>query len=354
MGAALALGAGIGAVMWIPPVVQQFTTEPGNLSELWRYYTSTGEPTLGWSAAYGQWTSLYELTPSWLPIGESPATWADTTVHLPVLALVVVAGVATAVLRRNVRLIRGLGIAIVANLAAVVATASVRGAPNAYLVVPTRGVAAVTLALAVAAIVDAVPTGAATVVRTVALSLAGVLAAVVGIRQVTATEPAAPYAPTIEALSDAIEDQSDSCSLRVDSNDDFQANEVLGAVMLQLERRGVDAGPADRADRFGSHRTSDTDDRCEVLIAPPSARADVEQNGYRVFSEYQPLTAEVQRRLATLREREAAVARQLPQTSDPDAQAKLFLESLTLQHEVDELVDGRVPMLAAIRRPADT
>ena len=46
-GVDLAIAAGVGLVMWAPPLVDEFTNEPGNLTILWQHFSSPDEAVLG-------------------------------------------------------------------------------------------------------------------------------------------------------------------------------------------------------------------------------------------------------------------------------------------------------------------
>jgi hypothetical protein len=64
-GVDLAIAAGVGLVMWAPPLVDEFTNEPGNLTILWQHFSSPDEAVLGLREAaritlrlldpFGQW-----------------------------------------------------------------------------------------------------------------------------------------------------------------------------------------------------------------------------------------------------------------------------------------------------------
>ena len=67
----LAVGLTLAVVLWLPPLYDELTNDPGNLSLLWQYFTS-GEQTIGWRAAGD--VLLQHLNPWRLATGE---LWGD-------------------------------------------------------------------------------------------------------------------------------------------------------------------------------------------------------------------------------------------------------------------------------------
>ena len=100
----VAWGAGIGVVLWLPPVADQFTEEPGNLRQLVDHFGSPPETPLGFSEGVrlalrhlDVWGGLVtQLTgtgasstprrrgaaPSRSSCGPSPQSWPGGSVHL--------------------------------------------------------------------------------------------------------------------------------------------------------------------------------------------------------------------------------------------------------------------------------
>jgi hypothetical protein len=105
-----------------------------------------------------------------------------------------------------------------------------------------------------------------------------------------------------------------------------------------------------QAARVGRHRVSNPDGRCEVRVAPPAARTDLESAGYEVVAEYQPFSTEVAARIDELNRRQTQAKSTLAVTTDPATKRRLFADVLYSVQEIDALSSGRVPMLAAIRR----
>ena len=56
--------------LWVAPVIQQFTGDPGNLGEIWRYFTD-GEATAGLGAATRVFAVEFRVLPPWLFGSES-------------------------------------------------------------------------------------------------------------------------------------------------------------------------------------------------------------------------------------------------------------------------------------------
>lgn len=108
-------GIVLGTVLWVPPIVEQLTRSPGNLSSLWRYFTAPGEPPVGlrsgvelllvhhdpWRLVTGQVLSGRALvTGSTLPGALMLGCWAIAAIvairlrHRPLVRLHLVIGAA--------------------------------------------------------------------------------------------------------------------------------------------------------------------------------------------------------------------------------------------------------------------
>ena len=147
------------ALAWVPPIVQELTTSPGNLTLLWRYGTSGagGYPLRTAAATVGAALSVVPLGSRWVlangvqaRLGDGP-WWAVAWTIAFVAGLVAVAIVAH---RRGRRFAADLAVlTVAATAAAVLAMSRVDGTINFYLltwmsILPVAGIAAAVLALA--------------------------------------------------------------------------------------------------------------------------------------------------------------------------------------------------------------
>lgn len=124
------LAVGVGVVVWLPPLVQQLTEDPGNFWITYRYFRYSPDVPIGW--AHGLHLTALQIRPfgSWLT-----GTWQTTGSALPGLALLVVwLGVAAATRREDPRLDRLHVVLAVSLVAAAASSARIFGEVWGYLV----------------------------------------------------------------------------------------------------------------------------------------------------------------------------------------------------------------------------
>ena len=194
-------------LMWLPPVVQQFTNHPGNLTLIYRFFDAThpGQSLVGalWSVAAG--ASVLVVGP-----GEIMGSILGGTPSHPVLAVTVALAtvalaVAVAVVAARQRARFALGTAaltLVGCLAAVLAVTHVVGFIFGYLVVWT-------VVLPVAAIIGAglirIPAPTTRTGLRVALCAVAILAGGTAVARVAAIPPLARAGdPHVAALADLV------------------------------------------------------------------------------------------------------------------------------------------------------
>ena len=193
-GAVLVVGGLVAlALAWLPPVVQQFTNQPGNITLIERFFSAshTGQP-LGaslWSVAAG--SAVLVVGPSEVMtsiLGGTPAH-AGLAVATTVATLAAALAVTVVGVRRGSRFAWGLGcLTLVGWVAAVVAVTHVVGFVFGYLVVWA-------VVLPVAALIGLgtlpVPLGRAASGLRVALCAVAVVAGVAACARVAAVPPLA-------------------------------------------------------------------------------------------------------------------------------------------------------------------
>jgi hypothetical protein len=347
------LGAAVSAALWIPPLVQQLRDRPGNLTAIWRWQTSgAGGARLGVTAALDHWSSMYGIAPSWLHSTSADTAWMRPVLTVPWLAIPVVGGAVVALVRRDALMVRGLGVAAAANVGAVMGTATISGSLYSYLLVPTRGVAAVTLALGVGALLRASPVALRHVATATLVAAALVLTGTWTARIMTGTPARGRDGAAVDTLAAGVAAHRSGCPLFVTNAAGFEPSWDAQGLMLRLERAGIDVTTStSEASRVGRHRVSAPEGRCEVRVAPPSDRAELESAGYQVIAEYRPFSAGTAARIDELNRRQAEADQALDATTDLIVRRRLFAEVLRAVQEIDELSGGHVPMVAALRRP---
>lgn len=126
---------GVGAIAWLPPVIDQLTNSPGNLRELARFSLDPPEPAAGWATAMDVFGAQLGVPPAWLRRAELLPGAVDTP---PVPALFVVGlllAAGCAAYRRGHRTAgRLVAIVLAAALGAFVATARITGPVFDYLI----------------------------------------------------------------------------------------------------------------------------------------------------------------------------------------------------------------------------
>jgi hypothetical protein len=266
--APVATAVAVGAVVWAPPVYEELTRSPGNLTEVVRWFDS-GEPTRGWGVGWRLVSGQYGVVPEWLTGLRAPAVFTgeprvvDEPV-LPVLLLLVVAAVAVLV-RRRVAGGGALAVAwLVASVAGIAATARVIGPAYAYRTGWTLVLGAVGgLLVAWAAgreVAVRIPNGARLrrAAAPVALAVLAVLAATTSLAFVRAGVPEAAAAARIGGVAPdvlAALPAGDGPVL-VDGRSGWGGLIQAPGLVLELEREGVDARLAGST-AVGAHRSYD-------------------------------------------------------------------------------------------------
>ncbi|MFZ4518092.1 MAG: hypothetical protein ACOYOP_06870 [Microthrixaceae bacterium] len=346
------VGAALAALMWVPPLVEQL--RGGNLGDVVRYAFTGDEPAAGLGLAARVMSQQYAWWPEWAGGGADPGLLYLPSWAVPVLLVVVVAGVAAAVVRRSGPLVRGLAVALVAQLAALVGASRIRGQFNDYLMVYRWSIAAMALALAVAALVELRPSWSAPAVRVASvLATVGLLAT--GVVQWVVEDPEAGAAPAALAAADAIESRSDGGPVVVGTVSDFQGVALWAATVLQMEKRGVPvrvtrrSEGADMTSRFGAHRTSDSPAR--FLVARPNATRLLVEQGWVPVGGYQPLTRRQQAELDRLEAERAALGDPPPGSAEAGLSgAERLARIAALDRRSEVLLAGRTPFLVFERR----
>ena len=348
-------GAGVAALMWLPPLVEQF--RGGNLGDVVRFAFSGDEPAAGLGLAARVVSQQYAWWPEWAGGGADPGILYLPSWAVPVLGLVVVAGVAAAVVRRSVPLVRGLAVVLVVQLAALLGASRIRGQFNDYLIVYRWPVAAMALALSVAALVDLRRSWSAPAVR-VASVLAAVGLLATGVVQWVVEDPEAGAGPAAVAAADVIAaragDRPPDRPVVVATVADFQGVALWAATVLQLERRGVPvrvtrlSEGADMSSRYGAHRTSDADPG--FLVARPNATPALAARGWVPVGGYQPFTRGEQRRLERWETERSRLGDPPPGSEEAALSgAQRLARITTLTRRIDALLAGRTPFLVFAR-----
>ena len=341
-----ALGGAVTALMWLPPLVEQVTRDPGNLSELLAR-RGTGSP-VGFGTAAATMSQAFAALPSvldparvtdaFLPIDPTAPWW----LAVPTIGLVMAA-------RHGDRVhLRGLAVAAGALLGSLLGIAMISDALYGYLATWSRGVVVVTLALGAGAALGRAAPRTRAVAFAAAATVTVVASLVIGARQIGADNPQGAYGATVDALARSVPPPGAATPvLSVDAVADVQASEVAAGLLLRLERDGhrVTSRTFD-ANRIGAHRHEREPERL-LVVAPLGQAQRLVDEGWEVLGAYQPLSrGEAERADALLR----ALA-ELPEPRTDEERIENFRRATELSEEFESLTAGRVPMLVA-QRPA--
>ena len=355
---ALLGGLGIAAAMWVPPVIEQLTQHPGNLSTIADRAGHSG-PISGIGFALRLMSGAFAVRPTWTGAGTTTVlNVLQPSWRVPALAVIPIAAAVVAFRRRDLLALRGLAVCAAAVVAGVVAAARIDGAPFSHLVPWIDPVAATTVAVGLWVLCrHALPAAARSWVPTVAGATTAVAAIVLVIGQLGAPVPDRTLDHALRAVGPALLADADRnatpAGVFVDSELDFGALAATPGVILQLERAGLDTrtGTED-AERLGDHRVGAPLDRVHYRVAPIGSVPALTASGWTVVSTYDPFTDAERARLIEL----GVEARAL--TEQRDAAAASGGDTTALDGRLRALAEQQIAVLrdrldlAVLRRTA--
>ena len=265
-----ASAAAIGAVMWLPPVVEQLTNDPGNLTKAMRWFRDGGgqdevthDLVHGWRVV----TSQFGLPPEWI-FGERPLNMIGEPSYIdeamaPVLLVLVTAAVYGLWRMRMADAGRLVAVWLVASILGIVATARTVGLVYEYRLgwVRVLGMVAGVLVAWVGwrALVDWRGQLERRVLVPVSIVALAVLAVVGSVAHLQAGRPQPQQSARLEGVIDDVVDSlpAGEGPVLVDGSGAFESAFYPAAMVLQLERHGIDARMRPGDDSAGEHRTHD-------------------------------------------------------------------------------------------------
>jgi hypothetical protein len=306
----------VGIVLWLPPLVQQVTDDPGNLAALASYRSEDSQPRLGWAVAFGQMGDQIRLDGSWIS-GSNPA-FLGTGSTLHALGLLTCLVTSAVLLRRCGRRDAALlsATTVLTVLLGVATAAGVTGDPWFFVLRWWWVLGALTaLALAWAVLSS---------LRARASQLLGRAVVVAAIPIALLTVADGPVQVPDAALSHVMGDLAAQSARQLDPGLRYivrAAPQERGlfvgglerGIFVDLERRGfdvrVDAGPLGEL-MYGTWRLARSADVDEVVLLVPTVQSSerfAPRNG-RIIASWDPLLAEERERAAELEERIRAAA----------------------------------------------
>lgn len=342
----VAVGGALSVLMWLPPLIEQLTREPGNLSELLAR-RGTGTP-VGLATAGATMSQAFASLPSVLDPGRVTDAFLPIDPTVPWWLVVPAVGVAVAARRHDRVHLRGLVVAAGALVGSLLGIAMISDALYGYLATWSRSVVVMTIAVGAGSILGRATPRVRSVAFGVTATLTVTAALLVGVRQLEADNPQGTYGATVDALARSVgPPAAGPATLSVDAVADVQASEVAAGLLLRLERDGHRVTSRTfGASRIGAHRHERDPDQL-LVVAPLGEAQRLVGEGWEVLGAYQPLTrAESERAAALLRARA-----ELPEPSTDEERIENFRRATELSEEYESLTAGRVPMLVA-QRPA--
>jgi hypothetical protein len=289
----------LGIVVWLPPLVEQFTADTGNLTRIARYLQQD-EPTAGWENAFGTMGNHLRPLGPWITDDEQTRFGLERTTSTwwAWASIAAAAGLGVAAARRGARVAGQLAaVALLAVGLAVVATARVTSLLLPYVIGYWRPVVALTYLSIAWSSIEIIGTRRARTAGAVAgigaLSVVAILAVV-----------HAPANPPLRPVSDAIGAVGPSTASAlvrdhrylVQGLDPATLNGGRTGLQLYLETRGYhvfhDHEPLG-ALMFGAHRLARTDavdGRIIMAAVPALATGWQRPAGARIVASWDPLS----------------------------------------------------------------
>ncbi|MGB3411615.1 MAG: hypothetical protein WBA45_10480 [Microthrixaceae bacterium] len=342
----LGVGAALAALMWLPPLVQQLTGDPGNLTRL----LSTGGDgaSVGFREATGVVSQAFAAWPSTLNNAELAKVIVNVDLALPVWLLVPIIGAVLAVRRRDHAFLRGLTISAAALVGVWISMAATSGGLFNYLTLGLRPIAIATICIGIGSIFRSLPGIPQTIQMSALAVVICVLSASIGVQQIGAENPFASYAPTVRALERVVEEHAAGRSIDVSSAADIHSAEVAIALMLQLEREGYEVSSAELGpSKVGEHRSHGGE--YQVQVAPIQMRAHLLEQGWEPLLEYDPLSRAEQREFDRLKGRRDAAQAEFDSGSSGQSRTEFLDTWMRISDQMDKVERGRVAAMVVGR-----
>ena len=240
------VGIAVTVALWLPPLVDQVSGSQ-NLGKIFAAQGDQG-PKVGTIGSTQALFDSFSLPAPWMHPLLGVQGLAAQHLRIPVLLLLPIAGLLVAMRRRDAPMLRGIGISLAAILGAGLASAIMQWALYEYLIIGQRGLAAVTVALALGTIFRGLPAGANRsvilgVTAAVSLCLSGILV----VSQLNSSVPTPAYQSSLQDFTNAVitDLAASSASLgrptqvEVSSQVGIETMAAYPGLLLQLDRARV-------------------------------------------------------------------------------------------------------------------
>ena len=240
------VGIGVTVALWIPPLVDQVSGS-GNLGKIFANQGNQG-PKVGTIGSAQALFDSFSLPAPWMHPLLGVQGLAAQHLRIPVLLLLPIAGLLVAMRRRDAPMLRGIGISLAAILGAGLASAIMQWPLYEYLIIGQRGLAAVTVALALGTIFRGLPAGAnRSVILGVTAAVSLCLSSILVVSQLNSSVPTPAYQSSLHDFTNAVitDLAADSGSLgrptqvEVSSQVGIETMAAYPGLLLQLDRAGM-------------------------------------------------------------------------------------------------------------------
>ena len=127
----------VGLVCWIAPLVQQFQSDGGNLSDLWKFWTANHDHLTGWSTAARLIDAQLALPAPWFTGHETVSPFTDAVLtpwHIPLALFLLIGALVFAIRRADRQSTRLCVFALGLLAAAFVSVSRIVDTPFVYIV----------------------------------------------------------------------------------------------------------------------------------------------------------------------------------------------------------------------------
>jgi hypothetical protein len=341
---ALTVSAIVALVVWSAPLVQQVSSDAGNLGDLLSYARSPGEPPVGWAQAFGVMGAQMRFPGPWITGHDDPNVYGYATTGSTIPALVLIAALVACIWwgrRRGSQAIVRLAVLALLVLGLGVA-ATARATPNSFIPYVLRWWWAIPAIAALAVAWTAMTTCPAKLrtPATGAVLLVLVVTVAVNLAGLPAPVPHADLSRAMAALAEpTARDLARNRRYLVRDKDERGFLAAKNALYVELQERGFDvfSEPGNHAKaQYGSWRLAqphEVDDIVTIVNLAELGTAWEPPHGSRRVAFWDPLTF-AQR--ARVRELEASIRADMGDSTD--------------EHRV--LLDTSISRVAAVAKGA--
>lgn len=290
----------VAVICWLPPVVQQFQPDGGNLGDLIRFWTRSHTGTTGWSVGARIVGQQLAIPAPWLSGHERVLAFTGGVYprwNVPVALILLVAAAMVAVRRRDRQSLTLDAVAFAAVLAAFFSAAHIVGTPYFYIVRWMWTVGVIVWLAILFTFWRAVPRRVRSdvAVARVGTAAIAILAAVLVVTAVHAEFPVQSDQRALEGIAPAARRalRQLRSPVLVEGPSDFRSGLAADGVLLIAIHAGIDARLIRRSvdDVGASHTISEASARSVVVVAVDDDIEKYRSNpSYRAVAAYDPLS----------------------------------------------------------------